>query len=330
MRRSLWLEIVAASAVCVAVCVSACASSGDPSHPTVLSHGASQRVVIAQDDKVLLVPVLRVGTAGWCVIVPTKELGACSPISTAPILGEGCDARKSAPHVTEAFALTTSEVTAVSIEGGAPISTRAESVLPDGLRTVVVEIHGQAGQTLPGGRYRCPSFVPLNANGRLIQRSATTSMPLTATLPVRLPWRSPAHPPRGVCEISAAHLPGLSARSGSVATRIRSYPGLIGRAFVSCANLIYYVYLPGGGETRLNVAVLLDAAHPGAIPAPLPGMTPVPRHPGVFDAPNWGGEMVARRVPGAWLVVGEEGEEGSGALQQSPRLLEHLRATVHL
>jgi len=223
MRRPL---ILAAACAC-AVYVSACASGGDPSHPAARSHGASQHVVIAQDDEVLLVPVLRVGTAGWCVVVARKELGGCSPSSTAPILREGCDASRTAPYVTEAFALTTGEVTAVSIAGGAPISTRAESVLPDGLRAVVVEIHGQAGQALPGGRYRCPSFVPLTAHERLIQRSAITSMPLTVTLPVRLPWRGPAHPPPGVCEISAAHLPGVSARSGSVASGIRSYPWLV-------------------------------------------------------------------------------------------------------
>jgi hypothetical protein len=322
--------LIFAAACACAVYVSACSSSGEPFHPTAISHSASQFIVKAQDDEVLLVPVLRVGTAGWCVIVATKELSRCSPISTAPILGEGCDAPKSASYVTEAFALTTGEVAAVSIGGGAPISTRAESVLPDGLRAVVVEIHGQAGQILPGGRYRCPSFVPLNANGRLIERSAITSMPLTVTLPVRLPWRSPAHPPRGVCEISAAHLPGLSARNGEVATRIRSYPGLVGRAFVSCVNLVYNLYVPRGEETSLRASVLLDAAHPGTTPAPLPGMKPLPGHPGVFNAPNWGGEMVARRIPGAWLVAGEAKQEESGALQHSLRLLEHLSATVHL
>jgi hypothetical protein len=276
------------------------------------------------------VPVLRVGTAGWCVIVDTTELSACSPISTAPILGEGCNAPKVSPHVIDTFALTTSQVAAVSIEGGAPISTRAESVSPDGLRAVVVEIHGQAGKTLPGGRYRCPSLMPLDTNGRVIQRSAMPNMLLTLTLPGRLPWRSPEHPPLGVCEISAAHLQGVSARNGEVATQIRSYAGLIGRAFVSCVNLVYNRYMPRGDEASLRASVLLDAAHPGATPAPLPGMKPVPRHPGVFNAPNWGGEMVARRIPGAWLVVGEAMEEGSSALQQPIRLLEHLSATVHL
>jgi hypothetical protein len=50
-------------------------------------------------------------------------------------------------------------------------------------------------------------------------------------------------------------------------------------------------------------------------------------HPGVFEAQSSEGRMVARRIPGAWLVVTEETTSG---LAVPVELLEHLRATIHL
>jgi hypothetical protein len=87
--------------------------------------------------------------------------------------------------------------------------------------------------------------------------------------------------------------------------------------------------MSAGGETRVNAAVLLDAAHPGVTPALLPGMKPVPGYPGIVKAPSSGGELVAHSIPSAWLVVEATGE-GRSALQRPLRVLEHLRATIHL
>jgi hypothetical protein len=92
----------------------------------------------------------------------------------------------------------------------------------------------------------------------------------------------------------------------------------------------YHIFVPGGGETDLTAAVLLDAAHPGATPARLPDMKPLPGHAAIFEAPCSVGVMVARRIAGAWLVVEEGGEDATSDWQQPLRLLEHLRATVHL
>jgi hypothetical protein len=121
-----------------------------------------------------------------------------------------------------------------------------------------------------------------------------------------------------------------SPRRGSLATRIRPYPELIGRGFLSCVDVTYHIIVPGGGETDLTAAVLLDAGHPGATPAPLPDMQPLSGHAAIFEAPSSGGEMVARRIAGAWLVAEEAGEDGASDFQQPLSLLAHLRATVHL
>jgi hypothetical protein len=74
-----------------------------------------------------------------------------------------------------------------------------------------------------------------------------------------------------------------------------------------CLDTVY-VYQE---EHHLTAAVLLNAADPGATPPPLPGMKPLQGHPGLFEAPGPSGEMAARRIPGAWLVVGEGTYAGS-------------------
>jgi hypothetical protein len=54
-------------------------------------------------------------------------------------------------------------------------------------------------------------------------------------------------------------------------------------------------------------------------------MQPLSGHPGISQAPGTEGEIVARRIPGAWLAV----VKGQG-LAQRLTLLEHLSATVQL
>jgi len=294
------------------------ASSGTRSHGKYISRPAPH-------GHVLLVAELHGGSAGWCLATATEDTAGCGggPTSTGPIFAEGgCD---SGEDETNVFALATSRVRAVSVEGGPPIPTITNATLPDGLRSVAIEIRGQKGQPPPDIRNGpCPRVSPLNAKLEPIHQQSRPGMPLRIQLPGALRWESPTTPPHGACQLSATHLPPeTSARWGSVATRIRPYPGLIGQALLSCVDIDYF-YLE---EHALDSAVLLDAAHPGATPPPLSGMKPLAGHPGIFQAPGSEGERVARRIPGAWLVV----EENDGIGLQVPlNLLESLRATIHL
>jgi hypothetical protein len=78
------------------------------------------------------------------------------------------------------------------------------------------------------------------------------------------------------------------------------------------------------GHSSLDAGVLLDATAPAqAAPVSLPGEAPVHRHPGLYSAPGWNGQLLGRRVGNAWLVV-----EGGAGLQQRIALLSHLRARV--
>ena len=102
-------------------------------------------------------------------------------------------------------------------------------------------------------------------------------------------------------------------------TAVRPHPNVRGREFVDCLRANYLL-----DNWPIEANVLLDAAHPGSVPALLPAMPPLARHPGVFQGPGGEGETVARRIPNAWLLV----SKGKG-LEQRLKVLEHLRATFH-
>jgi hypothetical protein len=303
------------------------------------SHSAAPSAYVSRpvpNSHVLLAPELRGGTAGWCLATgyqtATESSGGCgelTPTSTGPIFPEeGCDESETGIHV---YALTTSEVAAVSVYGGMPIPTTTNSALPDGLRAAAVEVLRHNGH--PSIGLHCPRMTPLDADGKPIgdpgKRAARLRFAkrLSGTkrwdrgVPGEHPGWNARRPAHGACELRATQLPReTSARWGNVATVIRPEKGLVGQALLSCVDITYF-YL---GEHALDAAVLLDASHPGATPPPLPGMKPLAGHPGIFEAPD---KRVARRIQGAWLVVTESDKIG---LHVPLELLKDLRATVHL
>jgi hypothetical protein len=292
------------------------------------------------NSSAVLVPELQGGWTGWCLATDyrtaTEGGSGCERLTTTssgPIFAnEECDESQTGIQL---YALTTSDVAAVSVYGGTPISTTTNATLPDGLRAVAVEVLRQNGH--PSIGLHCPRMTPLDANGKPIRDTGkrATQLRFAVRLPGTKRWDrgvpgQPAprgtstHPAHGVCELRATQLPReTSARWGTVATVIRPENGLVGQALESCVNITYF-YL---GEHALTAAVLLSASRPGARPPALPGMKPLPGHPGFFEATGDGNEMAARRIPGAWLVVEENDEIG---LRVPLALLEHLRAKVHL
>jgi hypothetical protein len=241
--------------------------------------------------------------------------------STGAIFAEtGCEG--AGERGIDIYALTTSEVVAVSVAGGMPIPTTTNFTLPDGLRAAAVEVLGHNGA--PNIDRHCPHMTPLDAHGKPIARKGKPGRPQAFKLPGTRQWQAPTRSPRGACELIATRLPRETvAYQGDVATRIMPYRGLLGGGFLSCVDTVY-IYEE---QHHLTAAVLLDASHPGAAPPPLPGMNPLAGHPGVFEAPGSGGQLAARRIPGAWIVVEEEDRIGLGVPVE---LLEHLRATIHL
>jgi hypothetical protein len=284
--------------------------------------------------RVSLAPLLGAGEAGWCMQTITymvtatgsQSSRACPdpPTKTGPVFAEACNGggREKGAIV---FVLTQGDVASVSIAGGARIPTTTNSTLPDGLRAVSLEAPEYAAK-FDFFRH-CPAVSAFDGSGNAIRTQAKRGFPLRVRLHSRT-WEHPEHPPVGACELDATKLRlGTVAWSGAMATGIRSVPRLLGQAFLSCAST---EYIHSGGH-YISAAILLDALHPGATPPPLPEMTPLAGHPGVFEVPGsevsglaaW---MVARRIPGAWLVVTEETPNGRVVPVE---LLEHLQATIH-
>jgi hypothetical protein len=127
---------------------------------------------------------------------------------------------------------------------------------------------------------------------------------------------------RGPCSLRAGGLSGLTAQWSHVASVIRPFSGtLIGRGFFSCIDTEYYLH-----KWPLDAAILLDAAHPGVLPAAIPGLEPVPGERGYFNGPgDFKGELTATRFGNAWLVVA-----GGSGLAQRIEVLRHVTPTVKL
>ncbi len=292
--------------------------------------GSSATVVATQQEgvEVLLLPVLRGGAAGWCITVVAGGGCPISRLKHGPIVAEFWIVEGAKNHA-KGFALTTSAVTAVTVDGSRPVATRHEPGLPQGMRATVVAIHGAwapevkvpslFGRSPHEALARLPRFTPLDGAGKPLAQKNEEG-PLVEHELAGRSWRPPAPEPTGACELRTVRLQGLVTNAGFVVMRAKAVNGLIGRPFLSCASTSYSL----GGWPMVG-SVLVDARRPGSRPGSLPGMRAVVGSTGVFDALGSNGPMMARRIPGAWLVVsGGDGEA------QRRTLIDHLRATVHL
>ena len=277
---------------------------------------------MATNEYVVLAPQVLGGEGGWCMARPRAAfgLGACedSP-GVGPILAERWDSMGSGSGsgiaaITEGVAVTTSVVTSVSVKPGSRIPTRLEAALPGGVRTVSVALRGNTVEFALAK----PRFTPFSSDGRAIPQTGKPAV-LSFKAPVRV-WVAPEPESTGLCKIVPSAVDGLRVLGGRVVTDWMSADGVPGEPFLSCISVRY-----GVRGSSLLASVLLDATHPGAVPGSLPAMKPVAGRRGVFDALGSNGPMVARRVPGAWLVV----SNGEGETQRLI-LLEHVNAQIRL
>lgn len=291
------------------------------------------------NEQVVLVPLLKAGSVGWCAM--ERVTGNCGE-STGhlPILVEslsessgtgGSDIERGV--TLEGMVVATPRVAAVAVEklrilrdplrvvgrerwsAAGTFALHKEPGLPNGLRATVVAIKYKR----PAGQRILVRFLPLNANGKQIPQTRAT-VPLSEMRPVKS-VSDAARPASGVCRIYMKPMNGVFAFGAEVIDSVTPEPGFISHAFITCASTIYKI-----GGWRVEAAVLLDAANPGATPVALPLMKSLPGHSGVVEAwPENNVPVLARRVPHAWLVV-TEGRDMSERL----RVLEHLSASVHL
>lgn len=286
--------------VVCAVCFASCANSSDP------VKGVTQT---ARHYQILLVPSLQGGTMGWCLAVFERPRDGCYATEAAradsPVVTESENCANGNASVIDAYALVGHETRFVSIAGGSPIPTEREPLLPNGLRSVFVEIHYR-GQAQNGNV--CPRFVPLDGQGKVLRATSGQTKPLARKLPSVVTWRRKgtgplppgAHMPLGVCELQPDYLLGYTASSGFVVGHLEASSVPLKRpGFTSCVST---TYTAEGGRT-VRVAVLVDAESPGREPSRIPGASSFVGVSRVFRARGAEGEMVMRRVHGAWLVV---------------------------
>jgi hypothetical protein len=294
---------------------------------------------VAIHEQVVLLPSHNAGVGGWCLAtLGENEVGQGYCTTNGPPAFEGpIVAEQLRPHILVVgrgaparivIVLTTSQVAAISFEGYKRVATHADALLPDHMRGAVLELRGRTDESrtsesaLRVGRMLDNiKIIAWNKDGSPIERTSVSAPALTFGVPSRN-WSRGQRAPRGVCSISVDGLDEASAfQEGRVVTVVRPHQDVRGREFVNCAHADYLL----AGKWFAGADVLLDAGHPGATPAPLPGIRPLPGHAGIFLAAGAGGKKLARRIPDAWLLVTQGGD-----LAQRLALLEHLRATVHL
>jgi hypothetical protein len=288
---------------------------------------------LAGRGRVALVPSHHVGMGGWCLAYlhsndQESESGDCGAHQSirgplqGPIIAESAPRvavkKAGGQWVTTVIALARAQVAAVSFEGYARIVTHANASLPDHLRGAIIELRSQASkQRLP--HFPSGHLIAWNTTGARIPLAFTLGAPLGFQVPSRS-WSFGKREPRGVCALKLHGFTRDTFRNGGVMTAVKPHANVRGREFVNCAHSYYLL----DAAWPIEANILLDAEHPGSTPAPLPGMRPLEGRPGIVIGPEPENGEVARRVPGAWLVVAKGAD-----LSQRLTLLKHLVATVH-
>jgi hypothetical protein len=301
--------------------------AGEPSRSlsgVVPPYNARGNVSVAGSHYAIsITPSLQAGTIGWCnsiVFRGVRELhggraggfgsGSCGA-GTAGV-GSPLFAPDGGRGGGVWYVLTTPQVAAVRITGGPTVLTRGAAQLPFGFRAAVA---GLPPRAFADG---APQATALAADGHAIPGGAYEPPPPQESVAY---WVAPHRPPRGACALAARPGAGVRVTQGSVVTTVVPDPGILGRAYLSCAEVEVSV-----GGASLAAAVLLDAQHPGSPPAALPDMRPVPGAPGVFTRASPLGlgrsrTILARRAGAAWLVVA-----GAASARQGLRALRALTA----
>lgn len=287
-------------------------------------------------EEVALVPPHYAGVGGWCLRVLrrggtaagcwTKErlVTARRPLGpfTGPIIAASASsnsifvARGGGSTVVDVGLLVAPQVAAVAVGAHSWIATRGNTLLPDHLRGAIVRV--RSGKLLP--QLRIDDFAARNKTGKRLTSTGVLGMPLAFEVGAR-EWGHGEREPRGVCSLRVHGKSGLIFQSGSVMTQAVPHPDVRGREFVDC---MHSVYMDGNGHP-IEANILLDAAHPGATPAALPGMKALRGHPGIYVGPGPADQELARRARGAWLLVGE-GESVDNRLA----FLEHAHVMLRM
>jgi hypothetical protein len=290
---------------------------------------------------ITVTPQLQAGTTGWESFItyinqgphgsggigggggggyPTRTMAFFGGSGLNSNAGAGAPAGDTVDYV-----LTGPQVAALRV-GRATISTIHNRQLPAGDRVavfflpaaqpVITAPETQSPPTRPGlggkpGAGKAPLVIfPLDRRGHRLP-ARTPYSPLSpsrfwqapsAILPNihEPPYHGPAHPLPGACELAQHGLQALTPEWGHAIAHVTPVRDALGEVFISCIDTEYYLH-----GFPFQVALLLDARSPGQTLGTLPAAVTLPGHRAIVNvsAGNPPGDMSARRIRNAWLIV---------------------------
>jgi len=294
---------------------------------SLLSRPAAARRTPAFENSYRSLLGLAGGGASDCGVAAQRGSPIVADFGQADVLG-GTNATRIS--TTTLVLITRPEVAAVRVSPTLTLLTRPDAQLPSGLRIAIAIQQALGKQTALAVGSGAPKVVALGAQGRPIQRAATTEQLGDQAIywqargagRASRPARVTNSPPGGACEIGTSALAGAKPLYGLVVQRIRGFPEIAADADLSCASTDFTYH----GQIVL-AAILLNAEHPGAAPAPLPDASRVSGRPPAFSlmtAPGGHSQSItARRVGDAWLVI-----RSTGSLRLRLAVLAGLRTCV--
>jgi hypothetical protein len=316
--------------------------------------GSARRFVVGNYD-VGVYPDFVGGAAGWCVWVGYRQsrpvsAGKLPVAQRGPSTGGGAvtygcadgnpivsavaaQGKRTLDGVTTittaAILMTAPQVAAVRISPAVTILTRADRALPDGYRLAVeVQQISAKGRLHRADQFRQPVALDVDGHGIAVKSAlivpydAAVNWQQSAVGPQEPLPNEARRPPAGACEIDTGGVRGAQPVAGQVVQHVHGFPGLPGTAYLTCATA-YFDY----HGASVMAALLLDARHPGAAPAPFPYATALSANVENVDQPDWSlATFTARRVgPAAWLIV-----QAAGSLAGRLAILDRLHACVSL
>lgn len=218
----------------------------------------------------------------------TRSRGAFNPANIQAALS----------HTTSISLFVVSDRVAQIRVGRAWFVPRPDSELAPGWRAVVIFTRGLLG-----------TFELLDHHGQLINQNDTPEVPAVPVTTV-----NPRHLPPAVCSLTASKQPGVASQWEVVADRAPRRRLAPRGAMFSCARAWYAI---PSQHAVYSAAILLNAQNPAHKAPSLPGLTPTPTPGDYQEAAAAGGQIAARRVANAWLVVqGPQPQQRTSLLNQ--------------
>jgi hypothetical protein len=186
--------------------------------------------------------------------------------------------------------------------GSARYAPRPDPELAPGWRAVVIFTRGLLG-----------AFELIGHHGQLINQDAPATAPTVSVTTV-----NPHHLPPAVCSLAAIDLPGVAGQWEVIADHAPRRAALVPPdALFSCARAWY---ASPSQNAVYSAAILLNAQDPAQTAPDLPGLTPTAVRGDFEEAAAADGQITAKRVGTAWLVV-----QGPDQHQRAA-LLKHITA----